>query len=182
MSLAIGSLADFAEGHDLDLDHVVVIGHGSGGHLALQAAVARSEVPISAVVALAPIGDLEAAHQAGVGDGAVEAFMRRTPDQSPERHVAASPIMNLPIGVPLLVVHGDEDQHIPAAISRSFAGRAADEGDTVIYHDSKVSATKHSPTRPCLHGRRLSTRSTGSGSESDEAGEAFFEVLVGQGK
>ena len=43
--------------------------------------------------------------------------------------------MNVPIGVPLLVVHGDEDEHIPAAISRSFAGRAADEGDTVVYHE-----------------------------------------------
>ena len=94
-----------------------------------------NEVPISAVAVLAPIGDLEAAHEAGVGDGAVEAFMRRTPDESPERHVAASPIMNLPIGVPLLVVHGDEDDCIPAAISRSFAGRAADEGDTVVYHE-----------------------------------------------
>jgi 3-dehydroquinate dehydratase type II len=135
ISLAIGSLADFADGHDLDLGRVVVIGHGSGGHLALLAAIATSEVPIAAVAALAPIGDLAAAHQAGIGDGAVEAFMRRTPDQSPERHIAASPIMNLPIGVPLLIVHGDEDAHIPASNSRSFAGRAADEGDTVVYHE-----------------------------------------------
>ena len=61
--------------------------------------------------------------------------MRRTPDQSPDRHVAASPVKNLPIGRPLLVIHGDEDEQIPVAISRSFAGRAADEGDTVIYHE-----------------------------------------------
>lgn len=135
VTLAIGSLAEFAEGHELDLDHVVLIGHGSGGHLALLAAVGASEIPISAVVALAPIGDLDAAFRADVGNGAVEAFMRRTPDQSPERHIAASPIMNLPIGVPILVVHGDEDDRIPAAISRSFAGRAADEGDTVVYHE-----------------------------------------------
>ena len=134
VSLAIGALVDFAEGHHLDLDRIVLIGHGSGGHLALQAAIGRSEVPISAVAALAPIGDLKAAHEADVGGGAVEAFMRRTPEQSPERHVAASPIMNLPIGVPLLIVHGEEDDRIPAENSRSFAGRAADEGDSVVYH------------------------------------------------
>jgi 3-dehydroquinate dehydratase type II len=134
VSLAIGALVDFAEGHQLDLDRIVLIGHGSGGHLALQAAIGRSEVPISAVATLAPIGDLKAAHEADVGGGAVEAFMRRTPEQSPERHVAASPIMNLPIGVPLLIVHGEEDDRIPAEISRSFAGRAADEGDSVVYH------------------------------------------------
>ena len=132
---AITSLSTFAEGHELDLDRVVLVGHGSGGHLALQAAIGIRELPIAAVAALAPIGDLEAAHEAGVGDGAVEAFMRRTPDQSPDRHVAASPVKNLPIGRPLLVIHGDEDEQIPVAISRSFAGRAADEGDTVIYHE-----------------------------------------------
>ena len=135
VALAVASLGDFAEGHDLDLDRVVLIGHGSGGHLALQAAVGIRELPIAAVAALAPIGDLQAAHDAGVGDGAVEAFMRRTPDQSPERTAAASPIKNLPIGVPLLVIHGDQDEQIPVAISRSFAGRAADDGDTVIYHE-----------------------------------------------
>jgi len=132
---AIASLSEFATGHELDLDRVILIGHGSGGHLALQAAIRTRELPIAAVAALAPIGDLEAAHDAGVGDGAVEAFMRRKPDQSPDRHVAASPIKNLPIGIPLLVIHGDEDERIPVSISRSFAGRAADEGDTVVYHE-----------------------------------------------
>ncbi len=135
VAAAIGSLADFAEGHDLDIDRVVAVGHGSGGHLALQAATRTGEIPISAVAALAPIGDLEAAHRAGIGSDAVDAFVLRTPEQSPERYAAASPIRNLPIGVPLLVVHGDEDDRVPAAISRSFAGRAADEGDTVIYHE-----------------------------------------------
>ncbi|MEA3501360.1 MAG: type II 3-dehydroquinate dehydratase [Actinomycetota bacterium] len=135
VAAAVESLTEFAEGHRLDLERVVVVGHGSGGHLALQAAVGAGELPILAVVALAPIGDLEAAHRAGIGADAVSAFVRRTPEQSPERYSAASPIRNLPIGVPLLIVHGDEDDRIPAAISRAFAGRAADEGDTVVYHE-----------------------------------------------
>ncbi len=135
VAAAIGALLEFGEGHALDLDRIVLIGHGSGGHLALQAAANMREVPISAIAALAPIGDLEAAHAAGIGDGAVESFMRRTPEQSPDRLVAASPIKNLPIGIPLLIVHGDQDAQVPAEISRSFAGRAADEGDTVVYHE-----------------------------------------------
>lgn len=135
ITAAIGSLLRLDEDHDLDLGRVVLVGHGSGGHLALQAAAHKRDVPIAAVAALAPIGDLEAAHLAGVGDGAVEAFMRRAPEQSPERSAEASPINNLPIGVPLLIIHGDEDECIPAAISRSFAGIAADGGDTVIYHE-----------------------------------------------
>lgn len=135
VTAAIRSLTEFAEGHQLDLDRVVVVGHGSGGQLALQAAVGAGEPPISAVAALAPIADLEAAHRAGIGADAVNAFTRRPPDQSPKRYAAASPIRNLPIGVPLLIVTGDEDDRVPATISRAFAGRAADEGDTVIYHE-----------------------------------------------
>ncbi|MEA2010283.1 MAG: type II 3-dehydroquinate dehydratase [Actinomycetota bacterium] len=135
VATAIRSLVEFAEGHDLDLDRVVVVGHGSGGQLALQSAVDRGEPPISAVVALAPIADLETAHEAGIGDDAVNAFARRTPEQAPERYAAASPIKNLPIGVPLLIVTGDEDDRVPATISREFAGQAADAGDTVVYHE-----------------------------------------------
>ncbi|MFV9671677.1 MAG: type II 3-dehydroquinate dehydratase [Acidimicrobiia bacterium] len=135
VATAIDSLNVFAEGHQLDLDRVIVVGHGSGGQLALQSAVGTSEPQISAVVAIAPIADLEAAHRAGIGADAVNAFARRTPDESPERYAAASPIRNLPIGVPLLIVTGDEDDRVPATISREFAGRAADEGDTVVYHE-----------------------------------------------
>ncbi len=135
VTAAIKSLTEFAEGHQLDLDRVVAIGHGSGGQLALQAAAGTGGPAISAVAALAPIGDLEAAHQAGIGDDAVNAFVRRTPEQSPERYATASPIRNLPIGVPLLIIAGDDDDQVPAPISREFAGRAADEGDIVVYHE-----------------------------------------------
>jgi 3-dehydroquinate dehydratase type II len=135
VAASIKSLTEFAEGHRLDLDRVVAVGHGSGGQLALQAAVGSGGPRISAVAALAPIGDLEAADQAGIGGDAVNAFVRRTPEQSPERYAAASPIRNLPIGVPLLIITGDEDDQVPAPISREFAGRAADEGDIVVYHE-----------------------------------------------
>ena len=135
VATAIDSLSVFADGDQLDLDRVIVVGHGSGGQLALQSAVGTSEPQISAVVAIAPVADLEAAHRGGIGADAVNAFVRRTPDESPERYAAASPIRNLPIGVPLLIVTGDEDDRVPAMISREFAGRAADEGDTVVYHE-----------------------------------------------
>jgi len=133
--MAIEALGDVADTHRLDLSQVIVIGHGSGGCLALQAALEAQRPSIAAVVGLAPIGDLEAAYDAGVGNGSVESFMGGTPDQVPDRYAAASPTRHLPIGVPILVVHGDRDERIPAAISRSFAGSAADHGDTVVYHE-----------------------------------------------
>ncbi|MEN8113230.1 MAG: alpha/beta hydrolase, partial [Actinomycetota bacterium] len=132
---AIKSLATFGTGHGLDLSRIVLVGHGSGGQLAFRAARDIEGVDIAAVVGLAPIGDLEAAHETGIGDDAVAEYVRSSPDESPDRYDTASPIRILPLGIPLLIVHGDEDDRIPAAISRSFAGRAADEGDTVIYHE-----------------------------------------------
>ena len=39
------------------------------------------------------------------------------------------------MGVPLLIVHGDLDDVVPVAMSRSFAGEAADAGNAVVYHE-----------------------------------------------
>ena len=42
---------------------------------------------------------------------------------------------HLPLGVPSIIIHGDRDERVPVALSRSFAGAAADAGDPVIYHE-----------------------------------------------
>jgi len=132
---AITALTGFADARNLDLSQIVVVGHGSGGYLAFQSAGGGRETPVRAVVGLAPIGDLEAAHRAGVGDGAVATFMQGAPDDVPERYAAASPAGLLPLGIPLLVVHGDQDDRVPVEFSRSLVGRAAEFGDTVVYHE-----------------------------------------------
>ena len=58
-----------------------VAGHSAGGHLALW--LANEPLPLHRVVALAPVGDLRAAAAAGLGDGAVEAFLGGTPTRCP---------------------------------------------------------------------------------------------------
>lgn len=139
---AVDVLETFAEGHDLDLNRVVTIGHSAGGHLALWAA-ARPRLPADApgadptvvpvaAVGLAPIPDLMTAHRLGLGSDAVEAFLRRSPDAGDGRYATASPAELLPLGTRILLVHGDADDAVPAVMSREFAGRAADAGDTVI--------------------------------------------------
>lgn len=130
---AIESLGLFGAAHGLDLGRIVLVGHGSGGQLAMCAS--KQAQTVAAAVGLAPISDLEQAYEAGIGDGAVAEYVRSAPAASPDRYEAVSPIRLLPLGVPLLIVHGDADDRIPAAMSRSFAGRAADEGDTVVYHE-----------------------------------------------
>lgn len=142
---AVDHLQLIGDEHDLDDGRVVSIGHSAGGHLALWVA-ARSRLTVgtsgagprtnvTAAVGLAAVADLAEAHRLGLGGGAVEAFLRRTPDDGPERYANASPIELLPLGVKQVLIHGDEDDRVPVAMSEAYAGAAADAGDQVVYHE-----------------------------------------------
>lgn len=122
---------------------VVVVGHSAGGHLALWAA-ARAGLPAGApgadpalrpdaVAGQAAVADLRAARAANLGRGAVHELLGAPDDPAElERRLAlASPVERLPLGVPLLLVHGDADPDVPPAMSRDIADRARRAGDEV---------------------------------------------------
>ncbi|HEX8122915.1 MAG TPA: alpha/beta fold hydrolase [Solirubrobacteraceae bacterium] len=103
----------------LDLDRVAVVGHSAGGQLALWSAARRNaKVEPQRVVALAPVTDLlrtgERAH----------ALLGGTPDQVPERFAAADPLQNVPLPVPVLIVHPQDDETIPVRRSRAYAEKS----------------------------------------------------------
>ncbi len=145
VAAAIDHLDAIADEHALDLSRVVTIGHSAGGHLALWSAArpklspnipeTTPQVTVTAAVGLAPVSDLDMGYRQGIGDGAVEGFLRRTPSDGPDRYAAASPTSLLPLGVPQLVVHGTEDQAVPVEMSRSYANAAARAGDDVTYRE-----------------------------------------------
>ncbi|WP_409462934.1 alpha/beta hydrolase family protein [Amycolatopsis sp. GA6-003] len=99
----------------------VAIGHSAGGHLALLAGGW-----LSGVVALAPITDVPRARAEDLGEGAAGLFL--TGDDP-----AASPVRQLPIGCPHLVVQGAADVRVPVAHSRDYAAAAKAAGDDVDY-------------------------------------------------
>jgi acetyl esterase/lipase len=107
---------------------VVVLGHSAGGHLALWAARGR---PVAAVLGLAPVCDLPAARRAGLGEGAVEEFIGAPPEDAVEAYLEASPGARLPLGVPASLVHGDADERVPIAQSRTYARAARAAGDEI---------------------------------------------------
>jgi acetyl esterase/lipase len=128
-----------AAGERLDLGRVVVLGHSAGGQLALWAA-ARAGLPDgapgaaphlrpTAAVAQAGIVDLEEASRLRLAGAVVHELLGGTPEEHPERYALASPLRRLPLGVPLLLVHGARDESVPPAMSRAFAEAARAAGD-----------------------------------------------------
>ena len=115
------------EDRRLALDDVTFIGHSAGGHLALWAASRNgdSRVEPARVIAQAPITDLVAC-----GPPA-HALMGGEPRELPDRYAECDPIQLLPVGKPLLLVHGADDATIPIKRTREYAEAARAAGDEV---------------------------------------------------
>ena len=109
---------------------LALIGHSAGGHLALWAAGAH---PVALVVSLAGVCDLEAAADAGLGNGAVSEFLGADADR--DLYAAASPIARLPLGRPSLLIHGDADTNVPIEQSRRYRDAALAAGDPCDLHE-----------------------------------------------
>jgi acetyl esterase/lipase len=120
---------------------VLLAGHSAGGHLALWAA-ARHRLPAgnpwhtavpasgaSGVVTLAAVSDLAAGHELDLGQGAVAALLGGGPREQSGRYAVTDPARLLPLGRPAWLVHGTEDDRVPAAMSRDYAARAQAAGD-----------------------------------------------------
>jgi acetyl esterase/lipase len=129
VAAGIDRLADLPE---LDLSGpVVTLGHSAGGHLATWAASRgrherwrTARVGVTAVVSQAGVLDLRRAHDAGLGSGAVADFLGGPPGPSLD---AADPRQQVPLDVPVLCVHGRQDDVVPLVQSESYveAARAA---------------------------------------------------------
>ncbi|MGP3958800.1 alpha/beta hydrolase family protein [Nonomuraea sp. 3N208] len=105
---------------------VVLLGHSAGGQLALWAAGTR---PVAAAVSLGGVCDLTEAARLGVGDGAALEFVGGAPEQRSELYDLADPARRLPSGSPTLIVHGTDDDRVPAELSRRYVKAAQAAGD-----------------------------------------------------
>jgi pimeloyl-ACP methyl ester carboxylesterase len=118
--------ADVAAALDAIGGPVTLIGHSSGGQLALWAA---GRYPVSYVVSLAGVTDLVAVDRMGLSRGAVREFLGGGPDEVPDRYRAACPTLLLPLSVPRLVVHGTDDTDVPYELAERYAAAARAAGD-----------------------------------------------------
>ncbi len=139
VATAIDALADLPV--PLDLERLVVVGHSAGGQLALWAA-GRDRLPAEtagasprvrprAAVSIAGANDLVGAFRAQGGGGSVAGLMRCAPEDDPERYALADPIQQVPLEVPVLLVHGPVDETVPVRRSRDYARAAQAAGGEV---------------------------------------------------
>lgn len=124
-------------GHRLDLRRVVVSGHSAGGHLALWVAGrarlpsslpgSRPVVPVSGCVSLAGVADLLHAEESG--DKYVAGLLGGRSDTRRQRYRDASPVAHLPTGVPVVCVHGRDDEVVLPEQSEDYVRAARRAGD-----------------------------------------------------
>ena len=125
---AIDHLAELDE--PLDLDSVSVLGHSAGGHLALWAASredfheemlgARPAVTFKRAISQAGVCHLAGAYRQWRG-GAARALMGGAPWDVPERYAVGDPLAHVPLGLPVLLVHGVLDETVSVELSRRYA-------------------------------------------------------------
>lgn len=123
----------------LDLDRVAVVGHSAGGHLAawvasrhvLPAGGPGADPSVRPVVAFPQAGvlDLVSCAEDGVGGTACPDLLGGGPDEAPERYAVASPRALLPLGVPVIAIHGSRDDIVPPAQSERYVASAVAAGD-----------------------------------------------------
>jgi acetyl esterase/lipase len=139
----IDKLRDIAADYNLDLDHVITLGHSAGGHLALWAA-ARPRIyddsdlfmpnplPITGVVSLAGIPELRRYREIDpptCGADIVDQLMGGGPRDVPGRYLAGSPFQMLPLDVPQRHITGSNDEIVPLRQVSRYNYEAQSAGD-----------------------------------------------------
>jgi acetyl esterase/lipase len=156
--LDVGKALDFvsvlASSKPLDLGRVIVIGHSSGGQLALWAAArhkllkgsslyVQRPLALAGVVGLAPITDLTTYRLGlpGSCNSVVDDLLGGSPKDVPSRYAETSPRALLPLGVPQRLIQGARDSVVPADSLATYAAAAKASGDSVAV--TAISAAGH---------------------------------------
>ncbi|MGV9746539.1 alpha/beta hydrolase family protein [Rhodococcus zopfii] len=123
-----------AAGVELDPTQVRVVGHSAGGQLAVWLAGEDTAVRPSLVVGQAAALDLASAGERGRRVDYLEDLFGEPFEENPHVYRSASPRHRLPIGRSIVLVHGSEDEQVPAKIAARYADAAREAGDEVALH------------------------------------------------
>ncbi|GIO04796.1 hypothetical protein J31TS6_08240 [Brevibacillus reuszeri] len=152
-ALAADFVRTLAQTYPLDVDRIFAIGHSAGGHLALWLA-GRHKLPQDSVlknsdkhlrlkgaISLAGVCDLELMHDIhklrekimGISENPTFDLIGGTPKELQSRYEQGSPIALLPLGIPLVLIHGALDINVPIGVSEHFEKAAIAAGDQIVF-------------------------------------------------
>ena len=83
------------------------------------------------VVGQAPVASLVAADRLGLSDGAVRELLGGGPLDVPRRWRVADPLRWVGHGVPVVLVHGSDDEDVPVSLTDDYAAAALAAADEV---------------------------------------------------
>jgi len=113
----------------LEPSRLAVMGHSAGGQLAL--CLAAHEPTVRHAISLAGVVDLRKAFALHLSRDAVLEFMGGTPEAVPEHYREADP-MELSIQTAMqYLLHGAQDDTVPADFSRDYVARKKRAGESV---------------------------------------------------
>jgi 3-dehydroquinate dehydratase type II len=125
---AVQWIRDNSDVHGLDAGRIVAIGHSAGGYLALRLAHDRSD--IAACVPLAAVSSLRAVSDSRLDDDPVADFLGATRAEAPRLWDQAE-LMGAP-AMPVNVIHGSEDETVPASQSETYAALKTAVSATIV--------------------------------------------------
>ncbi|MEU1982138.1 alpha/beta fold hydrolase [Nocardia sp. NPDC019395] len=135
---SLATVVQQAAGGRLDLGRVHLAGHSAGGHLAAWIAGrhtlgagapgARPRIRPRSATIMAGVFDLALAVRKG-HDEFVEGLLDGAPAEQPARYAVGSPIRHLPVGIPVVAVHGSADTVVDPVQSRNYVRAAQAAGD-----------------------------------------------------
>jgi acetyl esterase/lipase len=140
-SAAADALVAHAKDYGLRTDHLVVLGHSAGGHLALWLA-ARSKVArtsplfdarplgVAWTVSLGGLPDLATAKD-GCGPGTIQRLLAGSTNADPLSDT--SPAALLPLRAPSMLIHGGRDDTSPPSQGKAYVAKARAAGDILAW-------------------------------------------------
>jgi len=144
ISDAADYLLTLSRQYHLDTSKETAMGHSAGGQLALWLAgrhrlpgdselrTGREQLSLACVVSQSGASDLRLFVDLVPGfSGDVATLLGGAAAEMPARWSDASPVDLLPLGVPQIMIHGQNDKVVPIEISREYAAAAREAGDHV---------------------------------------------------
>lgn len=137
---AIDHLANPGIPETIDRSRVYTVGHSAGGHLAMCAVSSLlgeairgrpRRIDTSGAVGISAVASFSHESLSALARRCIRAFMVQTAIAKPRDRLPATPRELLPLGVPVLLVHGRDDTMVPSAVAAEYIDAARAAGDDV---------------------------------------------------